>query len=103
MGKKIQALKETFPRQLPKFSMPKISRPKLSDLRLSDDEQLTILAAIWLVCTILGAGLVTDIFGSPSLLGLITVAIGMLGFSWLAAAARKLRLNDWKFQINNHN
>ena len=94
MGKKIQALKETFPREWPKFSMPKISRPKLSDLRLSDDEQLAIWAAIWLVCTLLGASLVTE-------LSLILITIGMLGFSWFVSAVQKLRLNDWKLQMNN--
>ncbi len=89
MGKKIQALKETFPRQWPKFSMPKISRPKLSDLRLSDAEQLSIWAIILCISAVASLGLVTEM---PRL-GLIPFVIGMLCFSWFVSAVQKLHLN----------
>ncbi len=95
MGKKIQILKETFPRKLPKFSLPKISIPKLSDLKPSNADQLSMCGIILLFCAIPTMTLTIQIFGLTLLVFLIPLAIGSFCFYWFMSAAQQLRLNDW--------
>jgi len=86
MGKKIQALKETFPHRLPRISLPKIriSRPKISA-----SEQLFFLGIAWIYGVgILGSVIIGTIFNSV-LLWIIFMAFGFFCGFWFFAAAKK--------------